>query len=413
MKNGIKNVAWNAVGSTVNAFNSLLFAIVATRINGVDQAGVFSYAFANACIFYVIGSYIVRAFQVTDISGEFSDSDYIYNRFITCFMMILALLAFIIIKCYDFYKSAIVFTLGLFKCFEAFSEVLYGIVQKNDQLYKVGISLFIKATTGVIAFVFIDFFTKNLLLSCVSIGIVYLLLILIFDIPAYRCCQKSISSFSMKRNLNLLKKGFSTFIITILGIYLINSPRYAIDDLQSNSVQTVYGIIILPATFMCLLGQYIIQPCLTSISENIRQKNYIMLKKIITRIILLMCVIGSGVFVLAYFLEEPVLSWIYNIDLKNYKIDMLIIILGSVLYGLETVLSYVLISFRKTTVQAFIFMGVSVFAALISYAMVLNMGIRGASLTYLFVMLIIVTAFILCLLIFMRRYRLSWNMQGE
>ena len=413
MENGIKNVIWNAVGSTVNAFNSLIFAIAVTRINGVDQAGIFSYAFANACLFYVVGSYIVRAFQVTDISGEFSDSDYIYNRIITCFIMILALFGFVTIKGYDFYKSAIILALGLFKCFEAFSEVLYGIVQKNNQLYKVGISLFIKATTAAIAFILIDYFTKRLLLSCAIIALVYLFLIMLYDIPVYKSCKRSSSFFSIKKIFKLFKIGFSTFVITVLGIFLINSSRYAIDDLQSNSVQTIYGIIIMPATFMCLLGQYIIQPCLTSISENIKQKNYILLRKIIARIILLMCLIGLGVFAFAFFLEEPVLSLIYDIDLKNYKSDMLIIILGSVFYGLETILSYVLISLRKTSIQAFVFAIVSLIAVLISYILVSNIGIRGASLTYLFIMLIISAALMICLLISMRRYRLAWNVQGE
>ena len=39
-----KNFIWNTLGTGLNAFNSLFFMIIATRINGVEKAGVFSIA---------------------------------------------------------------------------------------------------------------------------------------------------------------------------------------------------------------------------------------------------------------------------------------------------------------------------------------------------------------------------------
>ncbi len=132
-----KNVIWNIIGATANAFNSLFFAVIVTRINGVNDAGIFTYSFATACLLYMIGVYAGRTFQVTDVSKKNSDTDYIYNRIITCIIMILVSVGFVIIKGYDIYKCIIFILLCLFKCIEAFSEVLYGVIQKNGYLYKV------------------------------------------------------------------------------------------------------------------------------------------------------------------------------------------------------------------------------------------------------------------------------------
>ena len=82
-----KNVIWNMIGATANAFNSLLFAVIVIRINGASEAGIFTIAFALANWFYVIGVYSGRVFQVTDRTNQNSDTDYIYNRIIT-FMFI-------------------------------------------------------------------------------------------------------------------------------------------------------------------------------------------------------------------------------------------------------------------------------------------------------------------------------------
>ena len=51
MKNEHKKILWNTIGSTVNALSSLVFLIIVTRINGINEAGIFSYSFATACLF--------------------------------------------------------------------------------------------------------------------------------------------------------------------------------------------------------------------------------------------------------------------------------------------------------------------------------------------------------------------------
>ena len=75
-----KNFFWNIIGSTLCAFNSLFFMITVTRINGEDVAGLFTFAFSTACLFYIIGIYSGRTYQVTDNDKLVSDSDYIYSK---------------------------------------------------------------------------------------------------------------------------------------------------------------------------------------------------------------------------------------------------------------------------------------------------------------------------------------------
>ena len=61
MKNNLKkNFIWNLIGSTINSFTSLIFLIIVTRINGIEAAGIFTFAFSTACLFYIIGIYSVN-----------------------------------------------------------------------------------------------------------------------------------------------------------------------------------------------------------------------------------------------------------------------------------------------------------------------------------------------------------------
>lgn len=403
MNTSKKHIIWNAVGSTFNAFVSLFFTIVATRINGEEQAGIFSLAFATASIMYIIGSYIVRTYQVTDITGEYSDTDYIYNRVITCTAMIIVSVAFVILRGYNIYKSAVVVTLCLVRCIDAFAEILYGILQKNERLYNVGISLFVRGVLSVSIFTIIDILTKNMLLSCVSLIFVYISTILIIDVRNLKTVKIITSKFCFKKTYSLLKCSFLTFLISIFGMYIVNAPRYAIDDFMNDKIQTVFGIIIMPATVMALLSQYTIHPLLTKIATSLKNNDFAALKKLNLTIFFIMAAFGLAVIPIAYIFEEPILSLVYGIDLKPYKTEMMIIIFGAAFYGIQTVFSNVLIALRKNVFQVSVLGFSSLFAATASYALVHRLGLYGASLTYLLTMMIVSGIFVIYIFFVLNR----------
>ena len=54
-----KNFIWNALGLTFNSLNSMFFFVTAELINGVNDAGVFTYAFSLCCLFFVFSIYVV------------------------------------------------------------------------------------------------------------------------------------------------------------------------------------------------------------------------------------------------------------------------------------------------------------------------------------------------------------------
>ena len=100
-----KDFIWNMLGATVNAFTSLIFMVIVTRINGTNVAGIFTFAFSLACLFQVISNYSGRTFQVTNNDPLLKDSDFIYNRITSCIIMMFFVLLYLSIKKYAFYVS--------------------------------------------------------------------------------------------------------------------------------------------------------------------------------------------------------------------------------------------------------------------------------------------------------------------
>lgn len=408
-----KNAIWNMIGASLNAFTSLIFFIIATRINGSIDAGIFNFAFATACIFYVIGIYEGRTFQVTDISKKYSDTDYIYNRIITCIIMMLVSLGFVLIKGYDLSKAVIIILLSLYKCLEAMSEVYYAIIQKKKQLYKVGISMSIKAILSVVLFLIIDLITKNLIYASLSIVASNLLFLIIYDLRNIKKIKIEKTKYDFKKIKGIFIAGFFTFILTILSIYLINSSRYAIDDLMTEDIQTIFGIILLPGTFMGLFAQYIIQPVLTKIADFLEKDDYISIKKLVNKLFFIIIGCSFLILIVAYFLEAPVLGMVYGIDLKEYVIPMMIIILGSIMYSFSIITSYVLIALRKTLYQVIIYSIASIASLVLSYMLVQRIGVLGASINYLISMSIVAISFIVFYFIIISKKIRSKNVKDN
>ena len=394
-----KNFLWNIIGAGANAFVSLILIIIVTRINGLNDAGVFSYCFATACVLYCIGVYAGRVFQVTDRNTKITDYDFIHNRIITCIFMLIISITFAFLNpTHTMYKAIILIILCLYKDVEAFSEVLYGIVQKADNLYEVGISMTIKAAISTLVFLVIDILTNNLMLSCFAMVLINLIVIFIYDQKNVKKLEIIKNKFSNESNKIILKTGFYTFILTFLSIYVINISRYTINNVLTDDLQTIFGIIIMPATFMGLLGQFIIQPFLTKIKGLLIQDNNKEIKKLLFKLIISVFIISIIILLVAYCLAIPVLNFVYGINLADYKIDLMIILFGAVFYCLNVIFSAVLVAMRKTLSQVVVYTGVSILGTIISYPLINSLSIKGASITYFICMSLIAVIFALLII---------------
>ena len=404
MDNTKKNFIWNMIGTTINAFNSLFFMIMATRINGIDDAGIFTFAFSTALLFNIIGVYSGRVYQVTD-KTEATDKDFIISKVITCFAMLTVSILFVLVNNYSFYKSSIILLLCFLKMLEAFSETIYAIFQRKDSLYLTGISLTLKSLINLFIFFIIDLLTHNLVIAIIGMIITYGLIMFFYD---YINIKKKIDiqkEYKKERIITILKKGFEAFIISFLTLYLINSSKYVIDYLLVEKYQTIFGILLMPATVILLFTQFIIHPFLNLITDCVHDKKYDELKKIIFKFLGVMILFGIVVIIVAYFLGIPVLELIYGISLNDYKKGFMVIMIGGVLYGMSSILSSILIAMRHLNIQIIIYSVVAIVITVIEYFLIDIYGVMGACYAYFIMTFIVLIMFLVATFIFIKRDR--------
>ena len=407
-----KSFFWNTLGSGLSSINSLFFMIIVTRINGIKEAGIFTLCYATACMFYIIATYSGRTYQVTESNAEIKDLDYIINRIIAAVIMLVVSLLFGVINKYAGTKMTVLMLLCLLKAFEAICDVFHGIIQKNERLDIVGKSLFIRSILNALIFLMVDLLTKNLILACISLIIVDIAVLIAIDIKYALKYKDKSKKKSKEAVIKIFILGFFTFGFSFIANYLVNAPRYAIDSIMSEEFQTIFGIIVMPATIIMLINQFIIQPIITTLKNNYIDRNKKAFLSIIYKVIGLTILTGFMAIIVAYFLGIPVLNLLYGIKLNNYLYSLLYILFGATLYTCASVLSNGLIVLRKTKIQLLIYLISSLFAFWISYKLVNIYGFSGAVYSYVLTMLLLLILYVIYFVITINKENI-WEVRNE
>ena len=129
---------WNSASGMVNAVQSLIILIFITRFVGIEEAGIFSIAYAVGGLLQMFATYGVGNFQITDVKEKYSFSDYFWNRSITILASLVLLSLYCALKTaygdYSAEKTLIVLLIGAWKLVDAMENVFYAMFQQKGRL---------------------------------------------------------------------------------------------------------------------------------------------------------------------------------------------------------------------------------------------------------------------------------------
>ena len=375
MENRKKDFIWNFIGSSINSFNSLFFMIAINHINLKSEAGVFTFAYSLICLFFILSTFYNRVYQISNYE-KYTPKDFIDFRILTSILTIIIVTIFSFINNYNFFKIGVILLICLFRMIESISDAVYGILQKNNQLYKSGISLTIKGIVGIIAFVITDLLTKSILISLVSLIIINALLFFTFDIK------------------NAKEYIYGIFIYSFLAMYVANSSKYILDYFDTAEAQNIFGIIFMPSTIIGLCSSYIVVPIITSLNNLFKNKNIDKFNKMVRNMMLSLIFIGVLACLCGLTIGIPVLNIMYGINLNAYRIHLVIVLIGATFYTLANVYSQVLVLLNVHKEQTIIYLIMTIVSTIICYVLISAFKLTGAIYAYLIFMAILLIMYL-------------------
>ena len=414
-------VFWNSIAYMLFGLQSLIINVVLRMFVEISINGIFAISFSNAMLFLTIGKYAMKDYQVSDTQEQYSFNEYRATKMFTTFMMVAISGLYTIYASvkneYSLYKSFVMILMCILKSHDAIEDVYYCHFIKNKRLDIAGKIMSTRLISVLLALVMTIIVCKNLLTALIVANVVSLLLLFFYII--YLFPQSGIEDFSLQLLDNKSKKEQQKSIITIpnweilvncfplflgafLAYYVNAASKIAIDSQMDDESMGIYGFLTMPVFVISLMNNIIFTPqmmCVIELWKSRKINDFI--KKICAQI----SIIGLLTFacvVCAWFFGVQCMSFIFNIELNMYKVDIVILLFGSGLVALSDlfVIMATIIRYQNYTVIGYIIGGIAAF--IVSEPAVKYFGIRGATVSYIFL------AFFLCVcfcIIFIKGYK--------
>ena len=388
---------WNAVSACLTSFQTMLLLMVLTHFGTAEHSGYFVMAYTVANLLMHLGKFGMRQYQVTDAGNKFSFREYVASRVFSVALMALALILYLLwsllFNGYTAEKAAVVAIITFYRGVEAAEDVLHGRLQQQGRLDIAAKILAIRSAVFMIGFAFLYLLTKNLILTCAVNAAVTLLLCIILNrpfasdvIPGLHVssrAQRSVVEGSpteqstprdggdfftrplrglgrndtalchpepadgSSRTRTLLLDCLPLCLTMVTYMYLGNAPKYIVDGLVSDAVQTRFNIVIMPAFVGSLLCSFIFNPALKRIGELWQNRDIDTLRKTTRKLALVPVAVDVALLLGGWFLGIPILSAVYGVDLAGYRPILMIFLLASGTVAMLNLFVALLTAMRK------------------------------------------------------------------
>lgn len=369
-----KDYFWNTIGVFAQNAISPFLLVVVTRINGIFDSGIFSFAFSLSIIFWALGMWGGRTYQVSDVRRKFAHRSYVMVRLLLAIVMLVAGMLFSLINQYDATKTGIIMALVGFKVVESIADALYGVLQSNNRLYIVGRSLLIKAILGSVAFIVIDYVLHDILLGCVAIVGMNLLVVLIYDLPKIRQDESigiqgdEVWHYITEASV-IIKRCTPIAVVIFLTMFSLNIPRYFLDRFHEDQVG-VFGVIAMPITLVALVITFILQPNVVQLSKMFNDRRINDFHRIVMKLTCIAATLGVFSLLATFLIGVPVLDIIFGFNFEPYKVSLIVIVIGAVANAIVSVYINILTIMRRFKAQFYILLLTNVALASVSAVIV-------------------------------------------
>lgn len=393
---------WNVIASVCASLLSVVLLFIATRVNGVDSAGMFSIVFATATVLNSIADFGMRVYQVTDSTRQHSFGVYLSARLVVNLAMLVCSIGFVVLSGYTVEKAALCIGLVGFRFVDAFSEAYQGEFQLNGRLDVAGKSVFYRMVVSISVFAVTDIITKNLLAATILMVLTNLLGLFLYDIRLIKSYSREKFSHQRQEIVKVIRDCFPLFFSLFLNNYMINAPKYAIDKLLTYDMQTYFNIIYLPTFTINLMSIFVLKPMLKSLGDMWNGERYRKFLGIVVKMSLAIVVMTVLVEIVCGTIGIPILSFIYGVPLEQFKAELLILVLSGGFSALGIAFFYALTTMRAQKRVSLAYLAAAAAGLFLPGILVGKYGIMGASISSVLITLILS---VMLLFIFLYEWR--------
>ncbi len=263
-----KNFSWIFVGYIVYVACQWGILVVLAKLGSPRMVGEFALGLAVTAPIVLFANLGLRAFQATDAERRYDFSDYLGLRILTTVLAFATVLVVVLVSGYGGEVALVIVLVGLAKCFEAISDIYYGLLQQRERMDRISKSMMMRGLLSLAALGAAMYFTGSVLWGVAAMAGTWALILFSYDL---RSGVRVIGSRSQSDSggsrpgwdaarlkslvLTTLPLGLSVVMISLNT----NIPRYLIENYLTTRDLGIFAALAYPAaagaTVVGALGQ--------------------------------------------------------------------------------------------------------------------------------------------------------------
>jgi O-antigen/teichoic acid export membrane protein len=237
------NFLWTLSGNVVYAGCQWGMLVVLAKLGTPQIVGEFALALAITAPIVLGAGLSLRSVQATDAASEYPFGDYLSVRLLTTAAAGAVIVGIVCLSSYGWHTAAVILVVGLAKGFESISDIFYGLLQQHERMDRIALSMMIKGMLSLTALGAAIYLTGDLLLGVCGLAVVWLLLLIFYDVRNGATVLEADTSFDVRsalpRQLQLSWRPRALMTLTVLALpvgivmaltsFNSNIPRYFIE----------------------------------------------------------------------------------------------------------------------------------------------------------------------------------------
>ena len=313
-----KNIILNTIGIGFHLGCQWLLTVLIVRISNFGDAGIYSLAVSFTNVFFVLSSYSVKPYQISDIKSQFSDGAYLSTRIVTCVASLVVCAFCLLLTDYSIYQMIVIAVYMLYKLTESFVDVYHGIEQKVWRLDYVAYSYVLRGIGNLACFYISMRAFHNLLLSIILMLICNVLVIAFYDYKRINCIVHIKLDFKLRSIKELIFCSTPLVVNALLTTFASTWPRLQLEKYYGTEALGVFSSILAPALLISVFTNVLIAPIINIFAKYFMQRDIGRLIRTFLFSLVTLLILGGFCLILANYYGAGLLQLIFGEQIASY-----------------------------------------------------------------------------------------------
>lgn len=343
------NTLWNAAGCLFYLGCQWLTTVLVVRLSAnYENSGALAFAMANGIIFASIGLYKIRTFQVSDLKGAYSNQEYIGFRILTIALGLLWSAIYLPLTASNdmaLLTAAVAYL--VFKSDEVFSDVLYGVYQRNERMDYIGKSQLLRGVLSLTGFSAPLAMTGNLVMGIIGMALCCMAVTACYDLPHATLFGAIAPSFSKAKMVSLLKVCCLAMLASLCANSIVSAVRQYYGITYGSEALGIYASVATPAVLIQVAATYLYSPLIGSLAKTWQNNGMVAFRKEFLKVLLVIAFV-IGVFIVCLSaVGNAALQLVFGASIAPYTYLFPYVLIATGCVGVLLYVNDVLIILRK------------------------------------------------------------------